>query len=329
MSNSVSTRVWRESGHTKTKLLLLVKIADNVSNDGVGFAGRKYLAKNVRISERQVQRLIDQVQETGELYVRPGNGRGNETLSLITIGLDQIAIKQRLIDYFEMSPFEAENVSLSIIQKGDIFKQQRETKTTIKGDIAKRKTRTTINQNTLTRIQENTKTPADIPQTPDPIPPLTPEVPDTSSAEPPVLKVVPKAPPKVPAKGSPAKQPRQYGDMFVLVNRYAFKAQQTTFFRDLTGKATKALLREYPELLPPEFICFAEDWKKKKGTPDFPSGEKSLPKSFGLWRQDQKGVKNAIVSRGLENLRGIRDSADNPDDPDGLNEVSRARAAGA
>jgi len=278
LSNSVSTRVWRGSGHTKTKLLLLVKIADNVNNDAVGFAGRKYLAKNTRISVRQVQRLIDQIQETGELYVRPGNGRGNETLALITIGLNHEGIKRRLIDYFEMSPFDAENVSLSIMQKGDIFKQKRETKSTKKGDIVERKSGTTVlTSNTLT---SNTKTLAVEVQPPaDPIPPKV----DPIDPEPPMLKEVFKTPSKVPAKISPAKLP-QYGDLFVLVHRYGFKAAPDKASKGRAGKATIALLEDYPDTTINEFNRFADDWKCKKGQPDFPKGTDTLPSNFGEWK---------------------------------------------
>lgn len=118
------------------------------------------------------------------------------------------------------------------------------------------------------------------------------------------------APPVPPPPPAPVKtkQPPQYGDMFVLVNRYAFKASKQPLFMDLTGKVTKALLRVYPDAMPAEFECFAKDWKGKRGSPDFPSGEQSLPKNFGLWRETRKGVTDANNSAGRPHLRGLRES---------------------
>src|SRR5689334_3155922 len=117
MSGPVTTRVWRESlqakvkpMHGKVNLLVLVKIADNVNDDGYGWAGNTYLAENCHLTERQIQRLVDELQDSGELYVRPGNGRGQKNATLITVGLDHPTIKSRLVRYFEMSPLDAENV---------------------------------------------------------------------------------------------------------------------------------------------------------------------------------------------------------------------------
>lgn len=205
MSNSVSTRVWRESVQTKTRRLLLVKIADNVNNDGFGFAGNDYLAENTLISVRQVQRLIDQIQSTGELYVRPGNGRTKKNATLITIGLDHAGIKNRLETYFEMSPEQAENVTLSILKgrqdyvtllqsrKGDISKPERVTKSTGKGDIssvpkgdeaaseAVTSSVTVLTGNTLTGNQKTLAPIASAPVPPvesKPVDPPIPELPD-------------------------------------------------------------------------------------------------------------------------------------------------------
>lgn len=73
MSIRVMSRVWDNSAAKGSALLVLLAIADFASDDG----GNAYpsiptLAKKVRMSERQVQRIVNTLADVGELVVIPG-----------------------------------------------------------------------------------------------------------------------------------------------------------------------------------------------------------------------------------------------------------------
>jgi hypothetical protein len=70
------TRVWAQSQHKGSALLLLLAIADNANEDGVAWPSQETLAAKTRMSARQIRRLTDQFIESGELAVEERrNGR--------------------------------------------------------------------------------------------------------------------------------------------------------------------------------------------------------------------------------------------------------------
>src|SRR5918911_5044637 len=76
MSIKVMSRVWEESRQSGGALLVLLAIADFADDAGVAFPSIRTLARKARLSGRQVQRVIAQLVQDGELSVEAGQGRG-------------------------------------------------------------------------------------------------------------------------------------------------------------------------------------------------------------------------------------------------------------
>jgi hypothetical protein len=74
MSTAIMTRVWSESQHKGSELLLLLAIADNANDQGVAYPSRRTLAKKTRMSDRHVKRLVQVLIRSGELLVHFGAG---------------------------------------------------------------------------------------------------------------------------------------------------------------------------------------------------------------------------------------------------------------
>lgn len=92
MSIAVQTRVWQESQHKGSALLLLLAIADCCNDEGKNaFPSVRTLAKKTRQTERNVQLLITKLQESGELSVEVG--KAQHGTNCYTIHLDKLGQK--------------------------------------------------------------------------------------------------------------------------------------------------------------------------------------------------------------------------------------------
>lgn len=80
------SRVWDESAHTGTALLMLLAIADHANDDGLCWPSVATLAAKARVQERQAQNLIAQLEASGELVVRRGHGRRNTSIYAVSVG---------------------------------------------------------------------------------------------------------------------------------------------------------------------------------------------------------------------------------------------------
>ncbi len=105
------SRVWAESTHTGSALLMLLAIADHANDDGVCWPAVETLAAKARVKSRQAQNLIAYLEESGELTVQRGRGRKNTSIYVVTIG-EKGAI-QRVIDRAEKVQSSAEKVQSS------------------------------------------------------------------------------------------------------------------------------------------------------------------------------------------------------------------------
>ena len=94
MSIKVMNRVWSDSEMKGSQLLLMLAIADNANDDGFAWPGVHYLARKIRMSTRQVQRIVPDLIDAGELAVEFGAGRGNTHNYWILVGLDPAAIAE-------------------------------------------------------------------------------------------------------------------------------------------------------------------------------------------------------------------------------------------
>ncbi len=102
------SRVWDESTHTGSALLMLLAIADHANDEGICWPSVDTLAAKARVQTRQAQNLIAQLEQSGELVVERGKGRKNTSIYVVKIG-GKGAI-QRDIDYAEKVQSSAEKV---------------------------------------------------------------------------------------------------------------------------------------------------------------------------------------------------------------------------
>jgi hypothetical protein len=111
MSIKIMNAVWQLSKQKGTPLLLMIAIADNANDGGEAWPGIEYLAHKIRMSERQTQRLVRDLEKTDELIVERGGGRGNAHRYFILFGKtpDEIAtLRAREKKGDKMSPFPKE-----------------------------------------------------------------------------------------------------------------------------------------------------------------------------------------------------------------------------
>jgi hypothetical protein len=69
LSVKIMTQVWEESRHGGSKLLLLLAIADNANDQGIAWPTEARLATKIRMSVRQVRRLVHEIAESGEIAI--------------------------------------------------------------------------------------------------------------------------------------------------------------------------------------------------------------------------------------------------------------------
>jgi hypothetical protein len=93
MSIKIMNRVWQQSHQKGSALLLMLAIADNCDDSGIGWPGVPYLSRKTRMSERQTQRLVQTLDATDELAVVWSGGRGKSHLYYITSGLDPAQVQ--------------------------------------------------------------------------------------------------------------------------------------------------------------------------------------------------------------------------------------------
>ena len=69
MANKILSYVWEHSKQKGSALLMLVAMADQSNDHGVCFPATDTLAKKCRVTRRQAQRLVDQLEASGELII--------------------------------------------------------------------------------------------------------------------------------------------------------------------------------------------------------------------------------------------------------------------
>jgi DNA-binding MarR family transcriptional regulator len=74
MSIAIMTRVWSESQHKGSELLLLLAIADNANDQGIAYPSVRTLAKKTRLHPHHVKKLLRVLEASGELVTHIGTG---------------------------------------------------------------------------------------------------------------------------------------------------------------------------------------------------------------------------------------------------------------
>lgn len=120
MSIEIMSKVWSNSNHKGSSLLLLLAIADNANNKGEAYPGIDYLARKVRMSRRQTQRLVQELDQSNELAVIWG-GIGPKNVHFYTILVGKSAE--------EISIVKQEFAKINAERKGYIPTQNRSPET--------------------------------------------------------------------------------------------------------------------------------------------------------------------------------------------------------
>jgi hypothetical protein len=86
MSIRVMTAVWEKSRATEGALLVNLAMADFAHDDGSGvYPSVHTLAEKARLSDRQVQRILRQLEALGEIAVTDPGGRGRRSTARYTL----------------------------------------------------------------------------------------------------------------------------------------------------------------------------------------------------------------------------------------------------
>jgi hypothetical protein len=94
MSMEMVAQVLHKSQHTGSAYKLLLVIAYHANPEtGLAWPSRRLLAAEIRVGERYLKRLLRRLVKSGELEIRPGQGRGH--LSVYRIHLDDAEVIHR------------------------------------------------------------------------------------------------------------------------------------------------------------------------------------------------------------------------------------------
>jgi hypothetical protein len=104
MSIRVMTAVWEYSSHKGAALLLMLAIADHAGDDGTNaYPSVRRLAQRTRLSERTVQRTIQECEASGELVVNRPDVREHRP-NYYTIRLDRLSMGDTTDTHVRLAP---------------------------------------------------------------------------------------------------------------------------------------------------------------------------------------------------------------------------------
>ena len=117
--------VWDNATVEGTALLMLLAIADHANDDGVCWPSIGTLASKARVGERQAQRLVAALEESGAIEIERGVGRRHTSIYRIK-GVTHVT---------NSAKEKVSHVSPISQRKGDI-QREKVTSSALKGDIA-------------------------------------------------------------------------------------------------------------------------------------------------------------------------------------------------
>jgi DnaD/phage-associated family protein len=127
MSIDAMKLVWEHSKQTATPRLVMLALADNANSDGFAWPGFKTIAEMCNCSERQVSRIVAELEAAGELYVERGVGRKNYTRYLLTLNVTADQLSRRMVQYLDYSPAEAVAAAAAHVTKKDDISGEKQT----------------------------------------------------------------------------------------------------------------------------------------------------------------------------------------------------------
>jgi hypothetical protein len=91
MSVRTMARVWAESRHGGSLLLMLLAIADFADDEGNAYPAVGTLATKCRMSSRNANYVLAQLQDSGELVINGGGPRGTNRYRITLLGMNHTA----------------------------------------------------------------------------------------------------------------------------------------------------------------------------------------------------------------------------------------------
>ena len=88
MSVRITRAVWEHSKQAGSNLLILLAIADMADDDGRCWPGHDTLADACRVTRRSIINSLNQVEQSGELYIDHSRGRMRSNTYFITVNID-------------------------------------------------------------------------------------------------------------------------------------------------------------------------------------------------------------------------------------------------
>ena len=117
MSIKATTRVWENSNQRGSDLLLLLALGDRSDDEGISWPGIAELSSKTRVDQRQVKRMLKNLEAVGELYVLRGTGRGHANRYFITSGLDAARIESILLKRLKLLPLIAAEAAVDLVRR--------------------------------------------------------------------------------------------------------------------------------------------------------------------------------------------------------------------
>ena len=77
--------------------------------DGVAWPRRTAIANAANVSKRHVKRIINQLEEAGDLCYKPGRGRGNRSMYLLATGRKEEDLREVMKRRLDLSESEITN----------------------------------------------------------------------------------------------------------------------------------------------------------------------------------------------------------------------------
>lgn len=105
MSIKVMSKVWEYSRQNGTRLLGVIALADYANDEGICFPLISTLTQRMRMTtERGTQKVLEKLQQDGEIFREQTAGRGHSNRFLVVVGIHPDQAVEQLVKEFGFTP---------------------------------------------------------------------------------------------------------------------------------------------------------------------------------------------------------------------------------
>ena len=115
MSLDIMKTVWDTSKHRNSRLLAMLCFADHADEDGISWPGYEKLAKRCRLTPNRIGKLVKVLEDSREIYVNHGGGRGKSNRYFIALGRTEKDIATILNKRMKKPKKQAEKIAVWLI----------------------------------------------------------------------------------------------------------------------------------------------------------------------------------------------------------------------